>query len=92
MLNIGFIGCGGIARLHASRLAQLRNARIVACADASAPAARSFAADYGHAGAEVFTDHRKMLRLDSVGVGVHPDVSARRPGDRYGESGQTRVL
>ena len=66
MLNIGFIGCGGIARLHASRLTQLRNARIVACADASATAARSFAADYGHAGAEIFTDHRKMLRLDSV--------------------------
>jgi myo-inositol 2-dehydrogenase/D-chiro-inositol 1-dehydrogenase len=66
MLNIGFIGCGGIARHHANQLAQLRNARIVACADASRAAARSFAADFGHGGAQVFTDHRQMLRLDAV--------------------------
>ncbi len=66
MLNIGFIGCGGIARHHATRLAQVGGARIVACADASSAAAKSFAADFGHKGAEVFTDHRLMLRLDAV--------------------------
>ena len=33
MLNIGFIACGGIARHHASRLANVRGARIIACAD-----------------------------------------------------------
>jgi predicted dehydrogenase len=66
MLNIGFIGCGGIAIHHAARISQLRNARIVACTDAMRPAAESFAADFGHAGAKVFTDHRQMLRLDEI--------------------------
>ena len=33
MLNIGFIGCGGIARHHAERLKNLKNARIVAASD-----------------------------------------------------------
>lgn len=67
MLNIGFIGCGGIARHHASRLIQLRNARIVAAADASAEAARSFAADFGgKADMATFTDHKKMLRQAEV--------------------------
>lgn len=66
MLSIGFIGCGGIARHHASRLAQLRNVRIVACADAFGKAAKSFAADFGHQDARTFTDHRDMLKLDSV--------------------------
>ena len=66
MLNIGFIGCGGIARHHASRLAQVRGARIIACADAFQGAAVSFAAEFGHAGAQTFTDHRQMLRLDAV--------------------------
>ena len=67
MLNIGFIGCGGIARHHASRLTQLRNARIIAAADASQEAARSFAADFqGSGGMAVFTDHKKMLRQGSV--------------------------
>ena len=66
MLNIGFIGCGGIARHHASRLAQVRGARIIACADAFQGAAASFAAEFGHAGAQTFTDHRQLLRLDAV--------------------------
>lgn len=66
MLNIGFIGCGGIARHHATRLAQVRGARIIACADASKPASQAFAVDFGHKGAEAFTDHRQMLRLDAI--------------------------
>jgi UDP-N-acetylglucosamine 3-dehydrogenase len=66
MLNIGFIGCGGIARHHAGVLKNVRNSRIVACADPSKAAGQAFAADFGHAGAQVFTDHRKMLELDSV--------------------------
>ena len=64
MLNIGFIGCGGIARHHANRLVPMRNVRIVATADLSAKAAKSFASDFG---ADThFTDYKKLLRRDDV--------------------------
>ena len=66
MLNIGFIACGGIARHHASRLANVRGARIVACADASAQAATSFADEFGTPDAQTYTDYRQMLRRDDV--------------------------
>lgn len=66
MLNIGFIACGGIARHHASRLAGLRNARIVACSDLSLDAAKSFAAEYGTEDAAVYTDYGRMLKLDHI--------------------------
>ena len=68
MLRIGFIGGGGIARHHATRLAPMRNARIVACADVAPGAASSFAADFG---GQAFGDHRRMLKdaeLDAVWV------------------------
>jgi myo-inositol 2-dehydrogenase/D-chiro-inositol 1-dehydrogenase len=64
MLNIAFIGCGGIARHHANCLAQVRGARVVAASDVVEESARRFAADYG--AEHVFTDHRKMLKLDSI--------------------------
>ena len=68
MLNIGFIACGGIARHHASRLANVRGARIIACADTSAESAESFAAEFGEPGASTYTDYRRMLRrADLVG-------------------------
>lgn len=64
MLDIGFIGCGGIARHHASRLMGLRHVRIVAAADISPAAAESFARDFG---AKVhFTDYRKLLCRDDI--------------------------
>ncbi len=64
MLNIGFIGCGGIARHHASRIKSLRNARIVAVSDVVGAAARSFADDYG--AAHCFDDYRKLLKLKEI--------------------------
>ena len=64
MLNVGFIGCGGIAHHHAQRFAELKNARITAVADICEEAARSFAADFG---ADAwFTDSRKMLAQGNV--------------------------
>ena len=67
MLNIAFIGCGGIARHHASRLTQLKGARIVAVADTVKPAATAFARDFRtDRDIAVFTDHRSLLRLDTV--------------------------
>lgn len=64
MLNIGFIGCGGIARHHATRLAQIRGARILAASDVIADAARGFARDFGaqyHA-----DDYRRILDLPDL--------------------------
>jgi predicted dehydrogenase len=63
MLKIGFIGCGGIARHHASRMKQLRNARIAAASDVVEAAARSFAADFG---GTPYPDYRKLLRQDDL--------------------------
>ena len=62
MIFFGFIACGGIARHHASRLANVRGARIIACADTSAESAESFAAEFGEPGASTYTDYRRMLR------------------------------
>ena len=87
MLHIGFIGCGGIARHHASCLAGMRNVRIVAAADIVARTARKFAADCG--AGHAFTDYEKMLdldRLDAVWVctptfqHAAPVVAAARAG------------
>jgi len=63
-LQVGFIGCGGIARVHAKQLQDIRGARIVACADIVAKAAEAFAADFG--ADEVHTDFRRMVKSDRV--------------------------
>ena len=64
MLNIGFIGGGGIARHHAARLTRIKGARILAVADVVAAAANSFASDFG---AEYHTtDYRRMLDLPDL--------------------------
>lgn len=63
MLKVGFIGCGGIARHHATRMKQLKNARIVAVSDVVESAAQSFAVDFG---GTPYTDYRKLLRQGDV--------------------------
>ena len=64
MLKIGFIGCGDIARNHATRIKKLRNARIVAASDVVNATTRAFAADYSveHS----FDDYRKLLKLKEI--------------------------
>jgi UDP-N-acetylglucosamine 3-dehydrogenase len=64
MLNLGFIGCGGIARHHASRLVQLPGVRLAGTADISEKAAASFAGDF-QAGTHC-TDYRQLLRRDDI--------------------------
>lgn len=67
MLNIGFIGCGGIARHHAVRLKQIKSARIVAVADLDESAARSFAADNRRdRDVAVCADHYELVKRDDV--------------------------
>ena len=64
MLKIGFIGCGDIARNHATRIKKLRNARIVAASDVVNATTRAFAADYGVE--HCFDDYRKLLKLKEI--------------------------
>jgi predicted dehydrogenase len=64
MLKIGFIGCGDIARNHATRIKKLRNARIVAASDVVNATTRAFAADYGVE--HRFDDYRKLLKLKEI--------------------------
>jgi predicted dehydrogenase len=64
MLNIAFVGGGGIARHHAGVLTQLKNARIVAVTDVVPAAAQSFAADF--AVPDTFADYNQMLKLDHI--------------------------
>ena len=64
MLNIGFIGCGGIARHHAQYLSQIRGARILAAADVVADAAAAFARDLG--AEHHFADFRDLLDLSAI--------------------------
>lgn len=63
MLKVGFIGCGGIARHHATRMAKLKNARIVAVSDVVEAAAQGFAKDFG---GTAYTDYRKLLKQDDL--------------------------
>lgn len=63
MLNIGFIGCGGIARHHAARMKELKNVRIAGAADVVEEAARSFTRDFG---GTPFADFRQLLKRENL--------------------------
>ena len=69
MLNIAFIGCGGIARHHAVRLSQLSSpgVRLTATADPDTDAATAFARDFGRDGdVAVHADYRDLLQREDV--------------------------
>ena len=69
MLNIGFIGCGGIARHHVTLLSQVTSPRVrlAAVADPNREAAASFVRDFGGDGeVALFADHRGLLKRDDV--------------------------
>jgi len=71
-VRIGFVGAGGNARGHMSRLAELEEATIVAIADVVEEKAREAAAEYGTA---EYTDYHEMLdaeELDALYVSVPP--------------------
>jgi predicted dehydrogenase len=57
-VKISFIGCGGIAGAHMSRLAQIENVEFSAMCDIERDKAEKSAATYG---GKVYTDFRKML-------------------------------
>jgi len=71
-VKIGFIGAGGNARGHMTRLSDVDEANIVAICDLSEEAAQNAVDEFGGA---VYTDHHKMLEdaeLDALYVSIPP--------------------
>ncbi len=64
MVSIGFIGCGGIARHHLSKLKTLPNAKVAAVMDSNPEAAQKFAADAG--GARTAASVKELVAMDDV--------------------------
>ena len=73
-VRVGFVGCGGNARGHMKRVAELPGATIAAVCDVVEDAARKAAEDFA---ARPFTNHRQMLdevELDAVYISIPPDA------------------
>jgi len=72
VVNIGFVGCGGIAMAHVKRLSQIQEAKMVAFHDVVLQKAEDSAKS---AGANAYSDLHEMLnkeKLDAVYVCVPP--------------------
>ena len=71
IVNIGIIGCGGIANgKHLPALKKLPNVRMVAFCDIIPERAEKAAKEYGVPEAKVFTDYKELLKLQDIEV-VH---------------------
>ena len=71
-VRIGFIGCGGIARAHAERLAKMKDVELVAFCDIVLEKAKSFAQKYG---GNAYKDYHEMLdreKLDACFICIPP--------------------
>ncbi|MEM0024752.1 MAG: Gfo/Idh/MocA family oxidoreductase [Thermofilaceae archaeon] len=71
-VRVGFIGCGGIAQVHADRLVKMEDVELVAFSDAVPSRAQSFAERYG---GRAYADYRQMLereKLDAVFICIPP--------------------
>ncbi len=71
-LRIGFIGCGGIASAHASRLARMEDVELAAFSDVVPERARALAERYG---GRAYASWREMLEreaLDAVFICLPP--------------------
>lgn len=84
--GFGIIGCGMIAKFHARAIADLDNAKLVACHNRTTPKAEALAAEFG---GDVYTDLQQMLARDDLDIvtictasGAHcePTVAAARAG------------
>lgn len=79
VVNIGFIGCGGIARTHIERLAKIPEAKMVAFYDVVPQKAEDLAK---LAGAKAYPNLQQMLdgeKLDAVYVCVPPFAHGFEP-------------
>ena len=79
MVNIGIIGCGGIANgKHMPALKKIEEAEMVAFCDIIEERAVKAAREFGVEGAKVYTDYRELLEDESIeSVHVPPILSPR---------------
>ena len=71
IVNIGIIGCGGIAEgKHMPSLKTLPNVRMVAFCDLIREKAEAAAKEFGTEDAKVYTDYKELLKDESIEV-VH---------------------
>ena len=71
MINVGIIGCGGIANWkHMPSLAKLEDCKMVAFCDIVIEKAEKAAAKFGDENAKVYEDYRELLKDESIDV-VH---------------------
>lgn len=71
IVNIGIIGCGGIANgKHMPALKQVPNVRMVAFCDLKIERAEKAAKEYGTPDAKVYTDYKELLKDENIEV-VH---------------------
>lgn len=67
-MNVAIVGCGGIARVHASTLNQLPGIFLVAFADIKSDRAESFVKQYGSEGSKAYTSFEEMLEAEQIDV------------------------
>ena len=81
IVNVGIIGCGGIANgKHMPSLKKIPNVRMIAFCDVIPERAEKAARDYGVPGAKVYTDYRELLKNADVEV-VHVLTPNREHAD-----------
>ena len=81
IVNIGIIGCGGIANgKHMPSLKKIPNVRMIAFCDVIPERAEKAAQDYGVPGAKVYTDYRELLKNPEIEV-VHVLTPNREHAD-----------
>jgi predicted dehydrogenase len=77
VIELGLIGCGGLARVHAASVANIPDARFLAYADIVEAAAQSYLRDYG--GEYATTEAEKILadpRIQAVYICTRHDSHA----------------
>lgn len=67
-MNVGIVGCGGIARVHAQCVAALDGHRLVAFADVKPERARAMAGEYGGAAFASMDEMLDSARPDAVHI------------------------
>jgi myo-inositol 2-dehydrogenase/D-chiro-inositol 1-dehydrogenase len=71
-LNVGFIGCGGIARQHMAALSQIPNAKMVGFCDVELERAQKAAEDFGGKAFQVADEMLEALKLQAVWICLPP--------------------
>ena len=65
-MNVGLIGCGGIANLHMKVLSRIENVKVVAVCDLNLERAKDIANRFNVK--KTYTDYNELLRQESLGM------------------------